>query len=64
MTKRNQDIRDAIKQAGVYNYEVAEQLGCSENWFSVQLHKRLTPERKQAIRDAIQIAKENKNNDA
>lgn len=64
MTKRNQDLRDAIKQAGVYVYEVAEVLGYSENWLSVQLHKRLAPERKQAIRDAIEKAKEIKSNDA
>lgn len=56
MTKHNQDIRDTIRQAGLYQYEVAEQLDISENYFNSLLHKRLTDQQKKSIVDAINSA--------
>lgn len=60
MTTRNEEIKAAIKAAGVYHYEVAEVLGISENYFSSLLHRRLSDHQKKSIVDAIQTARINR----
>ena len=60
MTTRNEEIKAAIKDAGVYHYEVAEVLGISENYLSSLLHRRLTEHQKKSIVDAIQTARINR----
>lgn len=60
MTTRNEEIKAAIKAAGVYHYEVAEVLGISENYLSSLLHRRLTDHQKKSIVDAIQTARINR----
>lgn len=50
----NIDIRDAIKQNGLFGYQVAEKIGVTEFSFSRMLaRKELTPERKRQILEAI-----------
>ena len=59
----NIDIRDAIKQHGLYGYQVAQRIGMTEFSFSRLLaRKELTPERKQQILDAIGGRKRNAEN--
>lgn len=60
MTTRNEEIKAAIKDAGVYHYEVAEVLGISENYLSSLLHRRLSDHQKESIVDAIQTARINR----
>ncbi|MCD5487049.1 hypothetical protein [Lactobacillus delbrueckii] len=60
MTTRNEEIKAAIKAAGVYHYEVAEVLGISENYLSSLLHRRLSDHQKKSIVDAIQTARINR----
>ena len=49
MTTRNEEIKAAIKAAGVYHYEVAEVLGISENYLSSLLHRRLSDHQKSPL---------------
>lgn len=42
MIKRNAEIRAAAKSAGVFLYEIAEQLGVSEPTFNRYLRKELS----------------------
>lgn len=41
MTERNKDIRDAVKQAGLYLWQVAEAYGINDSNFSRLLRKEL-----------------------
>ena len=55
----NVEIRDAIKKARLYNYEVAAALGMHEASFSRLIaRKELTPEQKKNVVAAIQGLKE------
>lgn len=53
MPKRNNDIRKAIKAAGLYNYEVAEELGLNDSYFSRILHTKLSTDRHAVIMAAV-----------
>lgn len=55
----NLEIRMAIKNARLFNYEIAAELGLSETSFSRKLRKELTPDEKERILAAIErLAKE------
>ena len=49
MMKCNEDVRNAIKGAGVKHWQVAEALKVHENQFSRELRHELTPERKKQV---------------
>lgn len=50
----NLDVRDAIKQAGVFGYEAAAALGMSETSFSRKMARaELSEDEKERIFDAI-----------
>lgn len=49
----NLDVREAIKNAGVYHYQVAEALGISEGTFCKMLRKELPEDQKCAVYNAI-----------
>lgn len=53
MIKCNEDVRNAIKGAGVKHWQVAEALKVHENHFSRELRHELTPERKKQVFEAI-----------
>lgn len=46
---RNEEIKTAAKNAGVYLWEVAERLGIGNSAFSVKLRYELSPEEKEKI---------------
>lgn len=50
----NLEIRMAIKNARLFNYEVAAELGLSETSFSRKLRKELPAEEKEKILSAIE----------
>jgi hypothetical protein len=52
--KRNQDIRDYIRDSKICNWQVAEQLEISDNSFYMLLRKNLTDEERGRIMKAIQ----------
>lgn len=60
MSKRNNDIRKAIKAAGLYNYEVAEELGLNDSYFSRLLHTKLSTDRHDVIMTAIEALESRK----
>ena len=53
MGKSNKDIRNAIQKAGIYQYEVAKQIGISEPQFTRWLRYELPDEKKKQILEAI-----------
>jgi hypothetical protein len=55
--KRNQDIRDYIRDSKICNWQVAEQLEISDNSFYMLLRKNLTDEERGRIMKAIEAAK-------
>lgn len=55
----NLDIRRAIKEAGLFGYQIAGQLGISETSFSRAMARgELSEERKQKIMEVCKNAKE------
>lgn len=56
---KNEDIRMAIKEAGLKQWQVADVYGLSEGNFSRLLRKELLPERKEEVFIAIEKTKEN-----
>lgn len=50
----NQDIRQEIKDAGLFYYQIAEQLGINDGNFSRLLRRELPDEKKEQIRGIIQ----------
>lgn len=50
----NQDIRKEIKDAGLFYYQIAEQLGMNDGNFSRLLRRELPDEKKERIRGIIQ----------
>lgn len=46
---KNQDIRNAVKKAGVCLWQVAERLNMWDSAFSRELRHELTPERKKQV---------------
>lgn len=55
--KRNQDIRDDIRKADIFIWEVAEVIGISDVTMSKRLRRELTVKQKSQIREAIEIIK-------
>lgn len=53
----NKDIRQAIKEAGLRHWQVAEVYGLNEGNFSRLLRKELDQEKKEAVFSAIEEAK-------
>lgn len=60
MPKRNNDIRKAIKAAGLYGYQVAEELGITDSYFSRILHTKLSTDRHDVIMAAIEALESRK----
>ncbi len=59
MMKRNNDVRSAAKENGVYLYEIAEKLGVSEPTFIRWLRKELDePTKRKALAAIEQIRRE------
>ena len=56
-TMNNKDIRQAIKEAGLRHWQVAECYGINEGNFSRLLRKELGQEKKEAVFSAIEEAK-------
>lgn len=56
MIRPNQDLRDEIKKSPVYTYNVAEEMGYSDNYFLTVLRHKLSEEKRQEIRDALKRA--------
>ena len=49
----NQDIRNEIKEAGLFLWQIAEKVGISDTRFSVHLRHEFSPEKKAKIRSII-----------
>jgi predicted XRE-type DNA-binding protein len=56
---KNEDIRIAIKEAGLKQWQVADVYGLSEGNFSRLLRKELHPEKKEQVLGAIEKTKVN-----
>lgn len=56
--EKNQDIRNAIKEAKLKQWQVADMYGLSEGNFSRMLRKELSRKKKEEIFTAIEKAKE------
>lgn len=52
---KNNDVRNEIKAAGIFIWEVADVIGISDVTMSKRLRKELSEDQKQQIRDAIEI---------
>ena len=50
---RNNDIRQAAKQAGIYLWQIADNLGINDGNLSRRLRKELTKEEKEKILEII-----------
>jgi len=61
---KNKDIRSAIRSAGLKHYEVAEALSIHETTFTRWLRTELNVNRKEMIFEAIEVAKNEKENRA
>lgn len=61
---RNQDIRVAIEEAGLYYWWVAEELGIASGTLSNRLRKELLPEEREAVLAAIRRLAERQGNPA
>lgn len=48
-TKANADIREKVGQAGLYLWQVADELGIQDSTFSRKLRKELPQEEKEKI---------------
>ncbi|MGI6123784.1 MAG: hypothetical protein ACOYIG_06245 [Acetivibrionales bacterium] len=59
MTLNNRDIRDAIKTAGLYQYQVADTLGIDETKLSKMLRYNLSKADRESILNAIAMTKIN-----
>ncbi len=49
----NQDVRERIKTAGIYHWQIAEELKIQDSYFSRMLRHELPPEKKQQIFEII-----------
>lgn len=59
MSTRNKDIRDAIKAAGLYQYQVADTLGIDETKLSKMLRYDLSKTDRESILNAVAMTKIN-----
>ena len=55
----NKDLRDSIKKAGVKYWQIADAMGISPDTFTRRMRHELTPEKKEAVLDAIETCKQN-----
>ncbi|WP_325199305.1 hypothetical protein [Oscillibacter sp.] len=62
--ERNQDIRAAIKRAGLYHWWVAEELGIACGTLSNRLRRELSPEQKEEVLAAVRRLAERQGNPA
>lgn len=60
--RKNEDIRNAIKAAGIHYWEVAQELGITDCTFSKWLRYDLTKERREAIMKAIRTVEKRMEN--
>lgn len=51
----NSDIRSEVKDAGLYLWQIAEQLGINDSNFSRKLRHELSDVEKSRIREAIAV---------
>lgn len=58
MRMANEDIRNEIKNAGLYMWHIADGLGISDTRFSVKLRHELPLEEKDRIRQIIKELRE------
>ena len=56
----NEEIKDYIRQSGIYQWQIAKQLGIHETVFCRWFREKLTQEQKQKIYDAISCIKKRK----
>lgn len=59
MSYKNKDIRDAIKTAGLYQYQVADTLGIDETKLSKILRYDLSKKDREYILNAVAMTKIN-----
>ena len=53
----NERIRNEVKAAGVYYWQVADYLGIASSTLAVWMRHELPPERAEAVREAIRKIK-------
>jgi hypothetical protein len=53
MNRANKDIREEIRAAGLFQWQVAEALGISELWFTKKMRYEFSEEDKAEVRKAI-----------
>ncbi len=53
LAKPNQKLRDEIKASPVYNYEIAQELGISDNYFGLLLRHPLKADKLAKIKAAM-----------
>lgn len=58
-TRKNKDIRDAIKTAGLYQYQVADTLGIDETKLCKMLRYDLSKTDRESILNAVAMTKIN-----
>lgn len=58
MIQANQDIRIAIAESGLRQWQVAEAIGIADCTFCIWLRRELSPEKKKLVFEAIEKAKE------
>ena len=56
--RTNKEIREALKQSGIKQYELADMIGVNETVFSRWMRKEMTEERKNLCLEAIKKAVE------
>ena len=55
---KNLDIRQEVKESGLFLWQIADKLNISDNWLSRLLRHELSDEKKSEIRSAIKELKE------
>ncbi len=55
---KNLDIRQEVKENGLYLWQIADKLSISDNWLSRLLRHELSDEKKSEIRSIIKELKE------
>lgn len=62
MRSVNQDIKNAIKKASIYQYEVADKMGIAETTLVRWLRYQLTEDKRKQIKNAIDELKKGSKN--
>ena len=63
MKQANQELRAIIKRSDVRYWQIADAMGISPDTFTRRMRHELTPEKKEAVLDAIETCKEKNHND-